>query len=145
MAESLQHAVPLASMMKTHIISSMKTKSSLLHNSKYWYIESPTHRTEQNRTSTCEVLLSHHLFGNLSPPGTCCMPHNQHPSFLCLRTYSLTTRRRRQQKAFIRGIRCSLGFQIINLARPPESRESPTLTFSLVRHWPEQWCLTWFA
>ena len=32
---------------------------------------------------------------------------------------------------------CSLGFQIMNLARPPESRESPTLTFSLVRHWPK--------
>ena len=35
-------------------------------------------------------------------------------------------------------MRCSLGFQIMNLAPPPESLESPTVTFSLVRHWPEQ-------
>ena len=40
-------------------------------------------------------------------------------------------------KKDLRGIRCSLGFQIMNLARPPESRESPTVTFSLVKHWPE--------
>ena len=65
-------------------------------------------------------------------------------SSACALIHNVTTRRRRQQKAFIRGIRCSLGFQIINLARPPESRESPTLTFNLVRHWPEQSFLNCF-
>ena len=44
-----------------------------------------------------------------------------------------------QLKRISRGMMCSLGFQIMNLARPPESRESPTLTFSLVRHWPKKY------
>ena len=51
----------------------------------------------------------------------------------------LKNSKRATRESLSRGMMCSLGFQIMNLARPPESRESPTLTFSLVRHWPKKY------
>ena len=72
----------------------------------------------------------------LLPRGICCMTHTQHLS--CLYLSSKDSQGEKWNS--LRGMRCSLGFQIINLARPPESRESPTLTFSLVRHCPGQKC-----
>ena len=61
------------------------------------------------------------------------------PSILFASTCPVKIRKENKWNS-LRGMRCSLGFQIINLARPPESRESPTLTFSLVRHCPGEKC-----
>ena len=117
MAKSLQHAVPLAWEMKPPVFFVVTCVHLWKLNLDVYQHKNQVH-TEQN----------------LSPLGIYCMPHSQHPSFLCLPSLNFTMSGRKN----IRGIRCSLGFQIMNLARPPESRESPTLTFSLVRHWPEQ-------
>ena len=86
----------------------------------------------------CQQANIHHFEFFLPPQGICCMLRSHHLSSRSLmgpveKTSGL-------KKSFLRvsrGMMCSLGFQIMNLARPPESRESPTLTFSLVRHWPK--------
>ena len=41
-----------------------------------------------------------------------------------------------QARSLARALPCKLGDPWLYLARPPESRESPIVTFNLVIHWP---------
>ena len=80
MAESLQHAVPLAWEMKHPIIFVVTCVHLWKLNLGVYQHKNQVH-TEQN----------------LSPPGIYCMPHSQHPSFLCLPSLNFTMSGRKKR------------------------------------------------